>query len=290
VRIGAGIREGRFILGQSSQLLVQTSDLEGEPLSAELTLETQGLEITGQSARTVTRTNPQGRVSVTVIPRDFTVSLKLLAVDASAKTGEFVAEIPVEATAFFAKKDRQGIDVESSIPSDVLDYAVVTERGLWARGTLSLNCAESKNCRGRLPRETLPADRAWLILGREPALDGASNVGFALDDCDGPCSTVTFREAMLLDGKPSAMAAYRQAESVRRRRILTVSAITGGAFLGALAWLLLRAIVRGQRGAQRQSIEDPLPLTSLGIGIYWLLFFALAVAAIGVWISSRALQ
>jgi hypothetical protein len=148
-----------------------------------------------------------------------------------------------------------------------------------------------------------------MVVGREPSLDGPLSVGWALDENTGesagePRPTITFREALLVDGMVRARASEREHMTRRTSRTLVGFGVVGTAFLLTVLlrlWVARRelenvedvdlALEQSNRSVARpvRSEDEALgiPIASSSRAFGWLLFLAISLFALGVWVWTR---
>ena len=149
------------------------------------------------------------------------MSLRFVAVSALLGSGELVAEVPVEKAQFWGQRAASGLELVSWLPVSSLHYAFINEQGVWSRGHVPLEEMEGHGRIARIADSKNAIGPRWLVVGREPALDGAASIGWPLDDSTSEArSTVTMRERLLLDGKVQARHEYERVRTVQVRRIL----------------------------------------------------------------------
>jgi hypothetical protein len=285
------VTEGRLVLGRIGHLELRIHDSRRQPLSLPVTLETQGLTVVSPNQTQGNRSDVNGCLRFTVLPTDLSVSLRFVAVSALLGPGELVAEVPVETAQFWGQRAASGLELVSLLPVSSLHYAFINEQGVWSRGHVPLEDMEGHGRIARIADSENVIGPRWLVVGREPALDGAASIGWPLDDSTSEArSTVSMRERLLLDGKVQARREYEHVRTVRVSRILF-------GFVTVSVLFLLTVIGYLVHGSQPiPSIEDEdgerleVPVHSQRRSLLLLLGLVVVLAALGAWIVLRTFQ
>lgn len=293
VRVGA--MDGRLVRGRRTRLVVSLADSTPEPATSEsavasvagvpLLLETQGLTVRGSSAAL---TDPSGRAYFEVVPEDLSASLTVTVGSKLTPHTEFFAELPTEQAGFWGSREGELLRVSSLIPLPRLYYALVTREGLLARGSVKLDCELKVPCDAPIRGLAVPQEPAWLVVGREPALDGKTAIGWPVSGFTvDPPDTTHLKESCVLDGKAQALKHYDERTSKRARSLLLGFAIVSLLFLGSV-------ITRLRRGRlPERPLEDDeagalvIPVRSERWQTSAVALLALSFVALGVWIAGR---
>jgi hypothetical protein len=282
---------GRLVLGRVGVIEVRIRDANRRPLSVPVVLDAQGLTDIKPSDSSTSNRDDGGRVRFTVKPTDWSVSLRLYVAKNSSNPGEFVAEVPADTAQFWGANVAGKLEVHSLLPISSLYYALVNEQGIWKRGRVELVNTGSVERVARLAATDGVASPRWLIVGREPSLDGASSIGWPLDvevPSGTPSETLAMRERLFLDGKITAIRDYRRTVALRTRRILV------GFVSVAVLFLLTVFSYLWQAQRQRVGVDNEdggrieVPVRSQHLSLLVLIWLTFAFLGIGFWVFMRA--
>jgi hypothetical protein len=303
-RFRVASRDGRFVLGRKTLLVIDTSVGEKPVLPAEAELELEGFRSERGSTLDSSTLDSRGRFVLAGVPTDLIASVRLR-LRASAE--ESVAQIPVDQQGFWAERHGDSAQIQSLVPLSHLHYAIVSARALWARGRVELRCDTAATCSASIGLPgAVPGDERFIVLGREPALDGPLSIGWALDGgSEEPKQTTLFREALLIDG----MIQARQVERARATRRTTQTMAGFGVVGTAFLLTVLMRLWSAQRKLERHSSDDPtkmpphhtpfelggtedaplpIPMVSSKRSLGWVLFLTLSLLALGLWVWIRS--
>ncbi|MGC4070457.1 MAG: hypothetical protein QM784_38495 [Polyangiaceae bacterium] len=301
-RFRVASRDGRFVLGRKTLLVVDAFVGEQRALPADVELELEGFRAERSSSLRASAVDSRGRFVLPVVPTDLVASARLRA---RSSGEESFAQIPIDQQGFWAESDGDSIRIRSLVPLTHLHYAIVSARALWARGRVELRCDDGADCGASMGAFGAPrGDERFVVLGREPSLDGPLSIGWALDDgSEEPRQTVLFRETLLMDGMLRARQVDRERAARRTTRTLVGFGVVGTAFLLTVLlrlWVARREIERFALGDSaevvfRQSVErsddsdevQSLPMASSRRALGWVLFLTLSLLALGVWVWTR---
>ena len=284
-----GVRDGRLVLGRRTQLVIEFRSANGHRNQTILKGEIQGLTLANPRVALLLPTDENGNALLDVTPQDLSASLTLSAEDSGGQLVEFFAELPVEKAGFWGESKGSAIELVSLIPVPRLNYALVDELGIVARGSANLRCDGLARCRTTVAEQSVPVTPSWLVVGREPELDGTSAIGWPLNvSANSPQGTVQFRETRILDGKADAIAAHRRAVKSRAYVTLAGFVAVGVMFLVAVARRLLRPSARVDAVLDDEGKAILLPLHSAQTHLLLLLLLAASLLALGVWTAVRA--
>jgi hypothetical protein len=280
------LRDGRLVLGRSSTIEVRRF----EPLTRASNITLEGDGFTVLSSPTVTESVHAASqwLPFQVRPTQSLVSLRIRAEEGLGKRFEFQADVPVESMQFWGQSSGDSMEVHSTLPVTSLYYALVSEGGVWARGRVQFEGPSGKERVARVGSRAEMRRVRWLIVGREPTLEGVSAIGWPVsDELETTQATVTMRDRLLLDGKTMALRRLALEERKRLYRILIGMIGTSLAFLAVVFVQLRRPLRVVLSGAITDEAPEVVPLNSRYAGGILLLGIALGFAALCVWVVLR---
>lgn len=234
-------------------------------------------------------TDARGRATFSVAPEEHAVSVSFELAARDVARASFA--LPIVPGAFRARVEGAALVIEAPVPRDVAYYAVVTpsERLFGGRAALAPD-AQGRSV-ARVPLPPLGPGPHYAVVSSEPDLRSSAAVGWPLEPApDGePARTFDAVEALLLDGRPRALAR----EARRRARVRFVIGAFSATAL-AIELLLLVAFTRrsdreldahlAEAGVEAGDASRLAPKRSLGVVIALLAVALgfLVVALVGV--------
>jgi hypothetical protein len=283
------IRDGRFVLGRPGTVEVRRF----EPLTraSNMTLEGDGFTVLSPPmVMEYVNTGPQW-ILFQILPTQSLLSLRIRLEGGLRKGFEFTADVPVESAQYWGQRTGDDFEVHCTLPVTSLYYALVSEQGVWARGRVPL---DGKSGQERVARIGSRADMRkvrWLIVGREPTLDGVSAIGWPVsDEIETTKALVTMRDRLLLDGKTITLRRLALEGRQRLYRILVGVICTSLAFLAVVVVQLRRPSREVLAAVSTDEVPIEVPLNARHTGGILLLGIVLGFAALCVWVVMRLAQ
>jgi hypothetical protein len=286
VPIEVRIRDGRFILGRPGMVEVRRFD----PLTraSHMTLEGDGFTVLSPPTVLQSVHAAPPWIPFLVRPTQSLVSIRLRAEEGLGKSFEFQADVPVESAQYWGQITGDDFEVHCTLPVPALYYALVSEQGVWARGRVPLDGKSGQERVARVGSRVDMQKVRWLVVGREPTLEGVSAIGWPVsDEIETNKALITMRDRLLLDGKTMALRRFSIESRQRLHRILIGIIGSSLAFLAVVFVQLKRPsrVVLPGASIDEASLEVPLN-ARYAVGIL-LLGIALGFAALCVWVVLR---
>jgi hypothetical protein len=199
--------------------------------------------------------DPDGWVRVFVRPRGFDVALTVTARRGQDATGTWSGVLPVVAGALDAERRGQRLTISSSIPRPSAFFSIVSERGRWGGGEVSLEPAAAGSVANiPLPAIALGESRLWAVVAADPHLASSGAVGWPIGSepsatTDAPPLAMTVADQLLLDGRP--LVRSREAARQHKARVLA-------GFFATVAMTLMAVLVLTQTTGARHRLEHHL--------------------------------
>ncbi len=243
------------------ELLIEVR-AEGQPIAAELELSAEGATLGAQRERT----SGLAPARVRITPRDHLVSVDVRASSEGRAPVSARATLPVVPGALDAVVRGGELVIRSPVPRDRAYFAIVSEEQRLAGGSLALVADEHGGASAVCPLPALPAGPAWAIVSSAVDLESPGRVGWPLYASAEPLSTFDAREALLLDGRPQAVARERQRQS--RARWVTIG-VCGLSLAVSLVLLLGPARREGAKRAVVGALCVALGYALLAVFVYF---------------------
>lgn len=289
--IRAGCREGALALGHAGRLGIVVTDAQGRPARSRISFAFDGLDADPVLESMSTFTDDSGRVSLGVIPKDLSASVRITAFDHDQTMGKYFAAVSIASVAMVASTTRGEFRIDGWIPQFPVYYALVNEQGLWANGAITGDADAKVPYRIPLRVEPMPNAPAWLMLGTEPSLDGPNVMGWPVLASESTFvpDMVVVKDQLLLDGKHQVLADAAARRNARYHRGLFGLAVALLVVTVAVAAPLFRS--RGRAGR----LQAQLPQTEVRelferraptVGLVMLLM-VLGLGALLLWIRAQ---
>jgi hypothetical protein len=210
----------------------------------------------GQSVDSIEAlTNPDGWVGVYLRPRGFDVALTVIAHRGQDATGQWSGALPVVAGALDAERRGRRLTIRSSIPRSSAFFSIVSARGRWGGGELSLE-PDAPGATGsiRVPSVALAESQLWAVVAPDPHLASSGAVGWPVGSelavaMGEPPLAMTVADQLLLDGRPLVRA--REVARQHKARVLAAS-------FAAVAVTLMAVLLLTQTTGARHRLEHHL--------------------------------
>ncbi len=198
-------------------------------------------------------TNEQGRTLIRIRPTAHVAALEIKARSSNGLRGRWYSTVPVVGGAMLAEVSPAGnLLVTSPIPRNQAYYAVATERGRLAGGTIWLKSDDRGGARGQAELQ-LPRDmEAWVVLSSEIDLGAPSTVGWPVVSVErdflagrtqrAPLSK-TFVDELQLD----SLTPLLQDEARRQARVRRLTALFVATAMALVVMLLMLRVRDSER-------------------------------------------